>query len=271
MKRKSRSSGTSRSASGGSLTVVGTGIQLVQQLTPEARDALEQADEVLYVVADPVTGTWLESLNANARSLSHLYRPGPARAQIYAEMVDEILAAVRRGSRVCAVFYGHPGVFVTPSHQAVERARAAGYPAQMLPAISAEACLFADLGVDPAERGWQSYEATEFLLRGHQLDPTAGLVLWQVDAVGKLDWDPKPDPRGLHILTERLRELYPPDHRVVFYRASTYPIAGAQTDSMTLEQTSGLVAAPGPTLYVPPLARRPIDAEMARRLRITPS
>jgi precorrin-6B methylase 1 len=264
-------SATSRPAGSGSLTVVGTGIQLVRQLTPEARDALEQAEEVLYVVADPVTAAWLESVNPGSRSLSTLYRAGPPRSEIYAEMVDEILAAVRRGSRVCAVFYGHPGVYVRPSHEAVKRARAEGYPAQMLPAISAEACLFADLGIDPAERGWQSYEATEFLLRGHELDPTAGLVLWQVDAIGKLDWNPSPEPRGLHVLAERLRELYAPEHEVIFYRASTYPIAGPQIDSIALQQLAGLTAAPGPTLYVPPLPRRPIDDEMALRLGIRPS
>ena len=67
----------------------------------------------------------------------------------------------------------------------------------MLPAVSAEDCLVADLGVDPGERGWQSWEATELLLRGFRPDPTAGLVLWQVDGIGKLDWNLDPDPRGL--------------------------------------------------------------------------
>ena len=49
------------------------------------------------------------------------------------EMVEEILAAVREGKRVCAVFYGHPGVYVKPSHEAVRRARKEGFEARMLP------------------------------------------------------------------------------------------------------------------------------------------
>ena len=40
----------------------------------------------------------------------------------------------------------HPGVYVAPSHETVLRARAEGYPARMLPGISSEDCLFADLG-----------------------------------------------------------------------------------------------------------------------------
>ena len=250
--------------------VVGTGIQLLRQLTPETRDEFDEADELLFLVADPAMALWLEEHYPRARSLSTLYRPGIPRRQIYDEMVAEILAPLRRGSRVCAAFYGHPGIFVAPSHEAIRLARAEGYPARMLPAVSAESCLIADLGVDPGEHGWQSYEATRLLLRGHSLDPTAALVLWQVDAVGKLTWNLDPEPRGLRVLCERLRELYPPDHEVVFYRASLYPVADAIIEPVRLDALAELGATPGPTLYVPPLPPRAVDHDMARRLGLTP-
>lgn len=220
------------------------------------------------MAADPLTATWLRRVNPNARSLNALYRVGVTRDRIYAEMTEEILAAVRRGSRVCAAFYGHPGVFVNPSHEAVERARAEGFPARMLPAISAEDCLVADLGVDPGEQGWQSYEATDLLLRRYRLEPTAALVVWQVDGIGKLDWNPEPEPHGLRELAEFLLELYPQRHEVVFYTASLYPVVGPTIVRVPLEEVVGLAEAPAPTLYVPPLPRRPIDREAARRLGI---
>lgn len=219
-----------------------------------------------------MTATWLRTLNSTARSLNELYRAGVTRDRIYAEMTDEILGAVRRGSRVCAAFYGHPGVFVTPAHDVIERARAEGFPARMLPAISAEDCLIADLGVDPGEQGWQSYEATDLLLRRYRLEPTAALVVWQVDGIGKLDWDPDPAPdpdsRGLRELAEFLLELYPHRHEVVFYTASLYPIVAPTFARVPLSDVAGLGEAPGPTLYVPPLPRGPIDADAARRLGI---
>jgi uncharacterized protein YabN with tetrapyrrole methylase and pyrophosphatase domain len=249
-----------------SLAVVGTGIQLVRQLTPEARHELEQADELLYVAAEPAAAAFLTSFNPRARALSAHYRAGVPRRRIYADMVDEILTAVRGGARVCAAFYGHPGVFVAPSHEAVRRARKEGYPARMLPAISAEDCLFADLGVDPGAYGWQSYEATSLLLRGHAPDPTAGLVLWQVDAAGKIDWDLEPKPKALHALVDRLLELYPAKHEVVFYCASVYPIAEPVIERVRLGDVKALAAAPGPTLYVPPLPQRPVDRAAAERL-----
>jgi hypothetical protein len=226
---------------------------------------------VLHVVADPDAATRLESLNRSARSLTALYRAGVSRRRIYEEMVEEILGAVRGGSRVCAVFYGHPGVYVQPSHEAVRRAREEGFDARMLPAVSAEDCLVADLGVDPGERGWQSWEATDFLLHGFRPDPTAGLVLWQVDGIGKLDWNLDPDPRGLQALAEVLGELYPPEHELVFYRASIYPIAAGEATRVRLDELATLPSAPAGTLYVPPLAARPVDPAMVERLGLTPS
>jgi precorrin-3B methylase len=52
----------------GSLTVVGTGIQLIGHLTLAAKAWIEQADLVLFAVADPVTAKWLRTLNATAQA-----------------------------------------------------------------------------------------------------------------------------------------------------------------------------------------------------------
>ena len=166
------------------------------QLTPEARAAFESADVALYLVADPVEVGVLERLNPRARSLYDHYEVGRPRQEIYDRMAEEILTEVRSGHTVCAAFYGHPGIFVSPSHQALLTARAEGYPARMLPAVSAEDCLFADLGVDPGEFGCQSYEATDFLLRRRQVDPSAALVLWQVAVIGERVYAREPPRNG---------------------------------------------------------------------------
>ena len=54
-------------------------------------------------------------------------------------------------------------VFVQPSHESIAIARLEGFSARMLPGISAEDCLFADIGLDPGKDGCQSFEATDFL------------------------------------------------------------------------------------------------------------
>ncbi|HEY6069313.1 MAG TPA: SAM-dependent methyltransferase, partial [Gaiellaceae bacterium] len=186
----------------GSLTVIGTGINGTAHLTPEARAAFERAEAAFYLVTEPLTMRLLEDLNPAAISLYDHYEAGVDRSQSYERMQETILGEVRAGRRVCAAFYGHPGIFVAPSHGAVRRARDEGFRVWMLPAVSAEDCLFADLGVDPGLSGCQSFGATDFLLRRRQVDPSAVLVLWQVSVIGVRHYTREPTPRNLDVLVD---------------------------------------------------------------------
>jgi uncharacterized protein YabN with tetrapyrrole methylase and pyrophosphatase domain len=250
----------------GSLTVVGTGIELGSQLTPEARSALERADVVLSAVAEPAMQAFLARLNSNTRSLHTFYELGESRTEAYEAMTEEILRHVREGLEVCAAFYGHPGVFVAPSHEAIRRARDEGFPARMLPAVSAEDCLFASLGVDPSRFGCQSYEATDFLIHSHRLDPTAALVLWQIGTVGSVVAAAYAQPSGLTVLVETLLEHYPPEHEVVVYEASPYPGFDPLVRPVRLSELSAEDVTALSTLYVPPRGPPSLDFTMLDRL-----
>jgi uncharacterized protein YabN with tetrapyrrole methylase and pyrophosphatase domain len=253
----------------GSLTVVGTGIQLGTQLTPEALMAIKNADIVLSLVAEPVMQAAVERLNPETRSLQEHYALGRSRADAYEAMVVEILGHVRRGLDVCAAFYGHPGVFVAPSHEAVRRAREEGFEARMLPGISAEDCLFADLGVDPARFGCQSYEATDFLVHGRRVDPTATLVLWQLGTVGNAAASAEARPSGLGVLVDVLLELYPREHEVVVYEASPYPGFDPRISRVPLVELAPEHATAMSTLYVPPREPALRDLTMLDRLGLS--
>jgi len=124
----------------------------------------------------------------------------------------------------CLACYGHPGVFVYPSHEAIRRARAEGYEARMLPGISAEDCLFADLGVDPGISGCQSYEATDFMANARRIDPTSSVILWQIGVVGDATFKRHGyDLSAFPLLIERLLEYYPPTHVTYLYEAAIFP------------------------------------------------
>ena len=206
----------------GSLVVVGAGIGFAR-ITLEARAAIAAADEVLYLVPDPVSATGIEALNPAARSLHDFYEEGASHHAAYERMTEAILEPVRAGKRVCAAFYGHPGVFVLPSHEAVSRARAEGFDASMQPGVSAEDCLVADLGVDPGVNGLQSYEAGDFLRRRPATEPTTALVLWQIGVVGARTHTANVAAPALPELVELLLARYPAGHQAVVYEASSYP------------------------------------------------
>lgn len=242
-----------------SLTVVGVGIAVPAHVTAEARACLERADEVLYLVADPVAAAWIESVNPRSRSLEGSYAPGRDRAQTYAAIVEAIVVRLRKGGDICVALSGHPGVFANPSHEAVRRAKAEGFDARMLPAVSAEDCLFADLGVDPGIAGCQSYDATDLLIRKRELDPSAALVLWQATILGRFDYVPAGDPSHLPVLIEYLERYYPPDHEIVCYAASPYPVVSPIIERVPLSGLADVKLPRLSLLYIPPAVRRARD------------
>jgi uncharacterized protein YabN with tetrapyrrole methylase and pyrophosphatase domain len=243
----------------GSLAVVGLGLQVPAHVTAETLRCLESAEEVLHLVADPVTTLWLEQVNPKSRSLNALYEPGRRRRDTYSAIVDEVLARLDAGGEVCFALYGHPGVFATPAHEAIRRARADGFAARMLPGISAEDCLFADLGVDPGETGCQSYDATDLLIHSRVLDPSAALVLWQASIVGNFDYVPEGDLTRLPALAEYLARFYPPDHEVVCYVASPYPIFDPIVRRVPLSNLADAELPRLALLYLAPALRRERD------------
>jgi uncharacterized protein YabN with tetrapyrrole methylase and pyrophosphatase domain len=256
----------------GSLVVVGTGIKSISHITFETRIAIVNADKLLYLAADFLTQDWLHNANATAEDLHHFYADGKPRAQTYAEMTSHILKFVREGNAVCAAFYGHPGVFAAPTHAAVAQAREEGFQARMLPGISAEDCLFAELGIDPARSGCQSFETTDFLIYKRRFDPCCTLILWQVGVLGNFDYrDLGYDTSGLPTLVRYLSHFYPAEHEVILFEAATYDICNSSIQRLTMSELPTSKLSSSSTLYVPPLQKIvSADTEMLRALRVPP-
>jgi uncharacterized protein YabN with tetrapyrrole methylase and pyrophosphatase domain len=252
----------------GSLTVVGTGIGGCGQITFESSSIIKTSEKVLFLTDNPLTGDWIRKANPTSESLFPIYAGRPNRLQTYLDMTEHILSFVRRKLAVCAVFYGHPGVFVFPSHEAVIRAREEGFEARMLPAISAEDCLFSDLGVDPGRRGCQSFDATDFLVRKRQTDIRVPLVLWQIGSLGRIDCPSDHANRNIPLLAEQLQRRYGPQHEVVIYEAAQYPVCDPVIEFVPLDRLADAEVTPISTLYVPPKEEALIDYEMAHRLGI---
>jgi uncharacterized protein YabN with tetrapyrrole methylase and pyrophosphatase domain len=248
----------------GSLIVIGTGIKTVGQLTVEAIAWMQEANSLLYVVGDPVAEAVIKRLNPNgAVSLSNYYEEGKQRIYAYNAMVEHILGCVRSGDNTVAAFYGHPGVFAYPSHESIRRARSEGFPARMLPSVSSEDCLFADLGVDPAVGGCQSYEATDFLLTAPAIDASSQLILWQIGTLG--DWTYKRfkyDTSAMPLFVQKLSQFYPMSHLITVYEAPMFPGIEPMISQIPLYSLIDFPITAAMTLYIPPVRTRVPDPSL---------
>lgn len=219
---------------------------------------MRQADHLFYVANSEVSEVWVQQQNPVHESLADCYSVDRSGVETYALMTDRIVNRVKEGKRVCAAFYGHPGVLAQSSHAAIARLRRQGYSAVMLPGVSSDACLMADLGINPGDCGLSSFEATDFLVHARRFDPTSHLLIWQVGALGK--WspvEPGPSKAGVAELVRVLRKSYPAGHRVICYSAARLPITGPLVHRLRLEALTRTPIPMPMILWVPPLAPRP--------------
>jgi hypothetical protein len=253
------------SSNNGRLVVVGIGIQLAGHVTAAANAWIREADKVFYIAAESAIVAWINRENSSATSLRLEPSRDTSRADVYDEMVDPIIEALSRSLLVCVVSYGHPGVLVGPVQRAVQRARKAGYPTRLLPGISAEDCLFADLGQDPGETGWQSYDATDFLIHNRRVDPSSALILYQVAMVGS-PYHQDYSAKALPVLVDVLASIYGPSHEVLVYEASVLPIQPPRMEFHSLADIKSADIAAESLLYVPPSEAAKLDLVMIARL-----
>jgi len=254
------------SAQRGSLIAAGTGIRCVGQLTTEALAWMRRADKLLYLVRDPVAREAIRQLNVGSEPLDDLYADGKPRRVTYEQMVERILDHVRAGFVTVLAVYGHPAIFVTCTHESIRRARAEGFEARMLPAVSAEDCLFADLGVDPASHGCQSYDATDFFIHGRRVDTTSAVVLWQIGVFGEWTYRPHGNVAAIPLLVERLLTDYPPDHVVYVYEAAVLPGCEPFVSPVPLAALGQAWIPLMSTLYIPPARPTVLDPNAYGRL-----
>jgi len=238
----------------GSLTAVGSGIKSVAHLTLEAQAHIVAADQVLVCAADAVTDGYVRELNPKVEDLHVYYGQDRPRRETYRAMADRMIWYVRQGKTTVVVMYGHPGVFVNPTFVAMEELRALGYHTEMLPGVSAEDCLIADLQVDPAAHGLQTFEATFFLTRQVTIDTCVPLILWQVGLIADHGFNRAGfDGRHFELLRDRLSRQYSPEHKVTIYEAAQHPLARPRVLVKPIGEVSHKDLSAISTMFIPPL------------------
>ncbi|KXT02930.1 hypothetical protein AC578_10601 [Pseudocercospora eumusae] len=260
----------------GELVVVGTGIASLRQMTVEALDYIQRADMVFYVVLDAMTECFIQTHAKKHHDLYQYYDKNKPRNASYVQMAELMVQSVRDGNLTVAVYYGHPGVFVFPTHRAIHIAREEGYKAKMLPGVSAEDCLYADLGIDPGTTGCSMFEATYLLNEPDRLDPRNHVIIWQPGCVGKSTM--VFDNSEIHELADYLEKTYGPEYPIIAYLAAVRPFNDPQIDKLMvkdlrdLEKLKAIPFNAATTLYIPPKTlpvvpqdmEDPIELQLAR-------
>lgn len=252
-----------------SLIVVGCGIKFFAHLTNEVIAYIKQSDIVLYLVNDPILKLWIQEQNQYTESLDRLYFSCPNRADSYSLITEYVLEHLYQNKHICFVLYGHPSVYAKPGLDAVKKAKKEGYYAKILPAISAEACLFADLLIDPGSSGSQSFEASDFLIHQRQVDISSHLILWQINAIGILNHETTNNKKiGILLLFDYLTKYYKVTDKIIIYEAAQYPGFEPTIKQTQLKYLPDIQLSNLSTLYIPPTKIAACDQAILKALEL---
>lgn len=251
----------------GSLVNVGLGMTLGSHITPISRNYIEKADVVFVAASNNIVEQWVQGMNSDVRSLQQYYEEGTSRMVTYRKMVEVIMHEVRAGKQVCGAFYGHPGVFAWAPHESIKQARIEGYKAHMEPGVSAEDCLYADLGIDPGKYGCTHLEASQFMFRDKVFDPTSYLVLWQVGIAGDKSLTKLSTPAEYkHFLVDKLLKTYPEDFELILYECAVLPIENTVIKKVKLCDLPVTEMSLKTTAVFPPFQESRLDYDMVKTL-----
>lgn len=255
-----------------SLVIVGSGIKFMSHLTMEAKAYIEQSSKVLYLINEPAMKKWIQKVNKNSESLDDIYKEATLRIHSYQAITSYILKTLHNEKHVCVVIYGHPTFFAKPALDAVLQARQEGYFAKVLPGISSEACLFADLLIDPGTHGCLSLEATDILIKQRNIDPSCHLIIWQPSVIGSLNHSDSHDNTiGIQLLFNHLKKYYAETHPVISYTAGQYPGVEPKIEHSTLSNLLKIKLLRTSSLYIPPNNYSAFNTAMLEALNITPA
>lgn len=257
------------SKSKGSYVAISTGMLLAGHISVRAKRIVEEADVVLSLMPHPIAENWLSGISKEHISLQSYYGEGKYRKQSYDEMIQRILEEVRKGKNVCGAFYGHAGVFAWVPHESIRLAQQEGYSAYMEPGISAEACLYSDLGIDPGSNGIHSYEASQFLFYGHEPNVTSYLLLWQIALAGETTAKTfKTTQRNLEVFVEHLLQWYSQEQEMILYEAAFLPLEKVRKERIKLKDLPKAELNLHTTLIIPPARKMKLNKELINKLSL---
>ena len=224
------------------LIVAGLGIKDLLQMTIEARQALLEADQVLYLGTEPERHLpQLEGWGIkNIRSILELYVNGDVDDQNYQRLYQETLRTAQAHARTVLIVPGHPRIGVTLVQRLVKNPQ--DLDVQVLPGISSFDTMINDLARDPLEKGSIIVDANRMLLFEMIWPSSMDCYLYHVCSVGtrKVHVYNAQKDNAWDFLKAHLLKIYAPHTEVQLVSSATRAERAPQKFSAPLNELESL-------------------------------
>lgn len=250
------------------LIIAGSGIKFLSHLSYETQSAIKGSDFVLYLLNEPAIKKWISENAKLSLSLDSEYFSSIKRKDSYLAIEKAVVEKLDLYESVCFIVYGNPLFFSTSALNLAKNISRKEVNVEVIPAISALDCLFVDLRVDPAINGFQSYEATSFVLSEQMFNTDSSLILWQIGVVGITKvLHGKNELNSSHqcflnLLVKHLLKFYDKCQVCYLYVAAQYPGVTPDIKKVLVSELLGTSINRLATLYIPPATKKNIKKEL---------
>lgn len=243
------------------IRIVGLGMRSVDQLTREARRAIQGCTTLYVVDSSPGIQSYFTALGLEVVDLSRHYAEGKDRLQTYLEMSKEVISGAINKGPVSFGLYGHPTVFAYPPFVIKAVAESFGLTVGVVPGVSALDCMLAELMIDPATDGMQMFEATDIVIRKRTLLVDVHTLIWQIGALETGLYSKNPSTPGrFDRFLDHIAGFFPVHHPVSAIFVSDNPLIPSIIYRFKLKDLPeyGDRLHGGFTLHIPPLLTAPV-------------
>jgi hypothetical protein len=205
------------------ITCVGLGINVTEDLTRKATEALGDRSAVNLLLCDSGIQSALEAINIRGQNISHLYGNGDSDLGNYERILAEVMQQAENSERVNLAVPGHPEIGVTVTALLRKECAKRGIAFDLVPGISSFDRMICELGIDPIDRGTNLLDANRILLFKKSIDPTSSSFIYHVCSTGNSKaWykDPNNGNR-LELLQDYLVRTYGSKHPCTFIMCNT--------------------------------------------------
>jgi uncharacterized protein YabN with tetrapyrrole methylase and pyrophosphatase domain len=205
------------------ISVIGSGMLGVNQITTEGFSVIQSVDRVLWIGDIAGLKEYLSQHEILHEDLSYLYEDGGVDINNYTRIIQHIKNVLTECKHVALIVPGHPRIGVTIVQLLQKLSQDGTFTFHCYPGISSFDAMINDIGIDPLEEGGSILDVNRLIIYDYAMDPCVNYFIYHVCSIGNAntDYSSPQASNKVKYLKSKLLKHYPANTPLFLLSAST--------------------------------------------------
>ncbi|TCV99787.1 SAM-dependent methyltransferase [Biostraticola tofi] len=207
----------------GIISVIGSGMLGVEQITTEGFSVIHRADRVYWIGDIAGLKEYCAHRTISYQDLSYLYEHGAIDTDNYRRIIQHVMLALTECDHIGLVVPGHPRLGVTIVQLLQQQNKSGDFEFHCYPGISSFAAMINDIGIDPLEEGVSIVDVNRLILYDYMMDPCLNYFIYHASSIGNAntDYSTPQISNKIPYLKSKLLKHYPAHTHLFLLSSST--------------------------------------------------